>query len=180
MATEASVRTHAHGSKQAAQTELTKASSPNRSNLQAKGSSQKLGPLDPVLELQRKIGNQAVQRLLSSGGIQAKLQISQPGDSYEREADDVADTVMRMPAQHKSQQPLQDEEGLVQAKPLGISTLQRQCADCAEEALKRQELDEEEMLHGKPLMRKATDGGGYTASPPLASQLQSFFLLTAL
>ena len=75
---------------------LTKTSSTSRSNLQAKLAPQKLAPLHPVLQLQRKIGNQAVQRLLSSGGIQAKLTISQPDDPYEREADRVADTVMRM------------------------------------------------------------------------------------
>ncbi len=44
------------------------------------------------LFLQRTIGNQAVGRM-----IQAKLKIGQPGDKYEREADQVADTVMSMP-----------------------------------------------------------------------------------
>ncbi len=51
----------------------------------------------PVFALQRQAGNQAVQQLLRRTGIQPKLAISQPDDSYEREADKVADRIMRMP-----------------------------------------------------------------------------------
>ncbi len=54
-------------------------------------------PIDYVLQLQRTIGNQAVQRLFKSGVIQAKLKIGQPNDIYEQEADGVAEQVMRMP-----------------------------------------------------------------------------------
>jgi hypothetical protein len=39
-----------------------------------------------------------MQRLLRSRVVQAKLNVGQPDDAYEREADRVADTVMRMPA----------------------------------------------------------------------------------
>jgi Domain of unknown function (DUF4157) len=42
-------------------------------------------------------GNLATQRLLRSGAIRPKLAVSQPGDTYEREADRVADQIMRMP-----------------------------------------------------------------------------------
>lgn len=45
-----------------------------------------------ILLLQRTIGNRAV-----SGLIQAKLKVSQTGDEHEREADQVAEQVMRMP-----------------------------------------------------------------------------------
>lgn len=55
-------------------------------------------PLHPVLQLQQEIGNQAVQGLLRSGRIRAKLAISQPDDPEEREADQVANTVMRKAA----------------------------------------------------------------------------------
>src|SRR3954470_6542687 len=41
-------------------------------------------------------GNLAVQQLFRAGAIQAKLEISQPGDPDEEEADRVADRVMRM------------------------------------------------------------------------------------
>jgi hypothetical protein len=49
-----------------------------------------------VLHLQRTYGNQYVQRLLNSRVVQAKLTVSQPDDSYEREADRVAQQVMNM------------------------------------------------------------------------------------
>jgi len=54
-------------------------------------------PVHPILRLQHTIGNQAMQRLLRSRAVQAKLRISQPGDMYEQEADRVAEQVMRMP-----------------------------------------------------------------------------------
>ncbi|WHZ15366.1 MAG: hypothetical protein OJF52_002210 [Nitrospira sp.] len=52
-------------------------------------------PLHPTFKLQRAIGNQAVGRLLRSRSIQAKPQISQPGDLYEQEADRAAERVVR-------------------------------------------------------------------------------------
>lgn len=50
----------------------------------------------PVVHLQRNHGNQAVQRLVRSGAIRAKLRVNGPGDLYEQEADRVAEQVMRM------------------------------------------------------------------------------------
>src|SRR5213080_349764 len=62
--------------------------------------------------------------------IQSKLTVNQPNDIYEREADDVASTVMRM-SDHESRPQLF-------FKP-AISTIQRKC-DCEEdEKLKRKE-----------------------------------------
>jgi outer membrane protein OmpA-like peptidoglycan-associated protein len=57
--------------------------------------------------------NQAVQHLLRTREIQAKLSISAPGDESEREADEVADRVMRMP---------------------DSGSVQRMCDECEEEA----------------------------------------------
>lgn len=54
-------------------------------------------PAERILFLQRTIGNQAVQRLMRSGTLQAKLKIGAPGDIYEQEADRVAEQVMRKP-----------------------------------------------------------------------------------
>ena len=51
----------------------------------------------PLLSLQRSIGNHDVQRLLRSSYIQAKLDFSSPGDQFEQEADQVADTITRTP-----------------------------------------------------------------------------------
>jgi hypothetical protein len=76
----------------------------------------------PLLELQRSIGNQAVQRLIGSPYIQTKLQVSTPGDPYEQEADRVADTVMRMPdprtTRTAEQQTEAEKEETVAPKPL--------------------------------------------------------------
>lgn len=44
-------------------------------------------------ELQQRIGNRSFGRL-----VQAKLNISEPGDEHEQEADQVANQIMRMPA----------------------------------------------------------------------------------
>lgn len=54
-------------------------------------------PAEQILLLQRTIGNRAVERLIRSGALQAKLRIGQHGDKYEQEADRVAEQVMRMP-----------------------------------------------------------------------------------
>ncbi|MBU3967815.1 MAG: DUF4157 domain-containing protein [Euryarchaeota archaeon] len=54
-------------------------------------------PVEQILFLQRTVGNHAVQRIMKSGAMQAKLRIGAPGDVYEQEADRVADAVMRMP-----------------------------------------------------------------------------------
>jgi hypothetical protein len=53
------------------------------------------GPVHPVLQLQQQTGNQAVQDLLRSGRIQAKLAISNPSDPAEQEANRVAEAVGR-------------------------------------------------------------------------------------
>jgi Domain of unknown function (DUF4157) len=58
-------------------------------------------PVDQISLLQRTIGNRGVERLLSSGLIQAKLKVNQPGDSYEQEADRIAGQVLATPAQQR-------------------------------------------------------------------------------
>jgi hypothetical protein len=54
-------------------------------------------PVDRILFLQRTVGNQALQRMMKFGALQAKLRIGLPNDKYEQEADRVADQIMRMP-----------------------------------------------------------------------------------
>ena len=81
----------------------------------------------PLKGLQQSIGNRAVQRLVQSHYIQAKLQVSSPGDQFEQEADRVADTVMRMPepANPVAQRQVDkddEEEKPIQAKPAEAST----------------------------------------------------------
>ncbi len=83
-----------------------------------------------LLELQRKIGNRGVQRLLA----QRKLTVGAPDDAYEQEADRVAETVMRMP------EPLEEEEKL-QTKPENIM---REALPEEEELMRQEALPEEE------------------------------------
>ena len=72
--------------------------------------------IERILFLQRTAGNQAVSSLISSGTLQAKLQIGQPGDKYEQEADRVTDAVMRMPEPGVQRQVEPEEEEELQAK----------------------------------------------------------------
>jgi hypothetical protein len=110
-----------------------------------------------ILQFHRLVGNQAVQRLLQTNPeagdghppatpgrilfefmrgnlrapantvIQAKLDVSQPGDPYEQEADQVAESVMRIPEQQvlPSAHP--------GTAPADNSDVQRQCSSCVEE-----------------------------------------------
>src|SRR4051812_43369229 len=57
--------------------------------------------------------------------IQPKLTINQPNDSYEQEADAVADKVVRMPANQT--------DSFFQPKPLPVTPVQRKCAACEQE-----------------------------------------------
>jgi hypothetical protein len=119
-------------------------------------------------QLQRSYGNQYVQRLMSSIGLQAKLTVNPPNDIYEQEADRVADTVSRKinlqvqrqaeeeePIQGKSiQRQAEEEEELIQGKPI-----QRQANEEEEEVqtksvLQRQPEEEEEQIQGKFILQK--------------------------
>jgi hypothetical protein len=82
---------------------------------------------DRVLFLQRTIGNQAVEGMVRSGTLQAKLSIGQPGDKYEQEADRIADDVMlKFEAPHGAHnQMIPDEEKVKdnkQVQKIGILT----------------------------------------------------------
>jgi hypothetical protein len=85
---------------------------------------------DRVLQLQRTAGNQAVQRLVKSRALQAKLKVGQPDDIYEQEADRVAEQVMSIPEP--------------QAASSGTLPIQRTCSNCEEKELRRQPIKEEE------------------------------------
>ena len=110
-----------------------------------------------LLALQRTHGNQYVQRVVS--GIQANLVVGQPGDIYEREADRVADAVMRMPepgVQRQSEE--EEEEDIIQAKPLAeqiTPLVQRQVEE---------EEKEEEILQTKESSKQ---------SPAVSSNLET-------
>lgn len=72
--------------------------------LASAGSNEELAGL--VVHFQRIYGNHYVQRLLKAGSIQSKLTVSSPDDAHEREADVVAQNVVR--SMHlQAQRPLQ-------------------------------------------------------------------------
>ena len=69
---------------------------------------------DSIINLQHTFGNQAIQRLMRSNigfdfakiPIQPKLKVSEPGDSFEQEADRIADQVIHMSTSSESQMPI--------------------------------------------------------------------------
>ena len=66
--------------------------------------------------------------------IQAKLKVGEPNDRYEREADRVADEVMRMPANTLSSGGLPESRSDFELPRGGTSaSIQRMCSACAEE-----------------------------------------------
>jgi outer membrane protein OmpA-like peptidoglycan-associated protein len=83
--------------------------------------------------------------------IQTKLTVNQPGDEYEREADRVAEQVMRMPAGADSG-----------------SAVQRKCAGCEDE-LQRQPVEEEE----EELQMMRSEGAPATAPNPSPSGVRA-------
>lgn len=98
-------------------------------------------PVHPLLQLQRSICNQAMGRF-----FQAKLEIGQPGDIYEQEADRIAEQVMRMP------------EPISPLPSHGSgSDIQRKCAECASgKGLCPECAEEEEAAQLKPLPSQIT------------------------
>jgi hypothetical protein len=78
-----------------AKTPETKQKNSNFGN-QKNGVEHSVSPAERILHLQSIAGNQAVQTLIKSGALQAKLKVSHPNDMYEQEADRMAKQVMRI------------------------------------------------------------------------------------
>lgn len=75
--------------------------------------------------------------------IQAKLEINEPGDAYEQEADAMAERVM---------QTASPEPGQLLVSP--ANTISRKCETCGKEEDKEEQEDEKESTDEKPVMRK--------------------------
>ena len=114
----------------------------------------------PIDRLHSLIGNRAVGQF-----IQAKLQISQPGDQYEQEADNVADQVMRMP------EPAVADMTVSRDLPT-VSRLQRKCTSCEEEELQRQ-IDDAQEEEEEIVQPKAADSPAQSALSADGWQLSS-------
>jgi outer membrane protein OmpA-like peptidoglycan-associated protein len=158
---------------------------------EALGSSRKS---EGFIGLQRIIGNQNMVNLYHQHNIQTKLSVSHPNDIYEKEADRVADQVMRMP-EHVAQAKLDcpcasgsnnGYEEIIQSKPLAITPLVQRKEDEEEEEkiqtksetvqdtflIQRQaedkEKEEEAILH-----TKMNSGRTFKTSPQFEHSLQS-------
>jgi hypothetical protein len=94
-----------------------------------------------------KNANDASNKKASAGDVffQPKLTINEPGDEYEREADSMADHVMRMPINNQS---------FFKPTPVSISQLQRKCRDC----------EDEEKLHRKENSSQAAEANSEVSS----------------
>lgn len=144
--------------------------------------------------LKQRVGNQAIQRLMGeatghsngvaqtrSPAIQAKMSVSQPGDFHEREADRVADAVMRMPSAEAT--------GASRASTTTPgAVVQRRCASCEEEhapanleetgsRVHRKEISSGGGATGRDrgplsLSSKGVSGGG-TSAPPIVQEVLS-------
>jgi 5-methylcytosine-specific restriction endonuclease McrA len=157
---------------------------------QAMADPRTIRPAD-ILALQRRYGNQAVQRLLATRTIQAKLTVGAANDTYEQEADRVAAQVMAAPASTPDVQHLEEEEE-IQAKPLAPTItplmqresvleeeelqaqfVQREAAPEEEELQARfvQRAVEEEELQAKALVQRS--GGGFEAGADFETQLST-------
>lgn len=104
-----------------------------------------------------------IHSILHSTGAQAKLNIGQPNDKYEREADRVSDRVMSMPDPKLQRQPVnEEEEETVQSKPL---------ADQITPLMQRQEESPEE--EEETVQAKGDSAAPSTASSSVESGINS-------
>jgi hypothetical protein len=118
-----------------------------------------------VQSLQGTHGNRFVQRL----AIQAKLKVGPAGDRYEREADHVADQVMRMTETPNPVQRQEDKKE-IQTKPLAasITPLVHRFTSFIKSPLQRQAEEEEEIQ-----TKSTSSAGGFEAGSAIESQLSA-------
>lgn len=125
------------------------------------------------LGLQQQYGNRFVQRVVAQHAVQTKLlKMSQPGDIYEQEADQVAEQVMQMSnpqVQRQSQD--EEEEEPIQLKPFAGQTtplVRRQIGQEEVKTLRAKDLPGQtsEATPHLEARIKAMQGGGQTLPPP--------------
>ncbi|HWQ49288.1 MAG TPA: DUF4157 domain-containing protein, partial [Methanosarcina sp.] len=131
-----------------------------------------------ILQSQITADNKAVQRLIKSGALQAKLRIGQPNDIYEQEADRVAEQIIKMPKPIIQKQTNFEEEKEESFKTkLSVNHItplvQRQVEDENEEKpIKRKEAGQNfEVSSDIHTMINSLQGGGQ----PLPDQVRSYF-----
>jgi len=120
----------------------------------------------------QRLGNQTFQRLLRAHALQTRLAVSQPEDVYEREAECIANEVMRMP---------EPAIGFAPAPP----RMQRLCGECtkelAREPMEQGELIRTRLLPGAALQRQTLPDedellqtrSGPGAAPEVSAQIEA-------
>jgi hypothetical protein len=110
----------------------------------------------------RSRSNQSLLRELTTGALQRKLTVNQPGDKFEQEADRVADAVMRMPdAATSAPSPAvasrNSHLGLQQCSCGASSSLGGECEECKSQSLE--------------LQRSSSTAESGTAAPPIVHEV---------
>jgi hypothetical protein len=127
-----------------------------------------------IARLSQIVGNRTVHQVLRSHGVQPKVAVGPADDEYEREADRVADSVMRMPdpaAAPVQRTPVSvqrkcaacEEEEKVQRTPAEV---QRACPACEKEQLQRAASGGAESMSVDSSALSALDGGGRPLQEP--------------
>lgn len=123
------------------------------------------GPATPVASSIHRLphapGNRALHRLLNPLPIQPKLTISRPDDQYEREADRVADEVMRMP----------DTGGPSTVQRSAVA-VQRACASCEDEVHRQVDHDNQPEADDEPDVVQPSALNSQSGTQVLRSTLQ--------
>src|SRR5271157_335234 len=133
------------------------AEAPVRSDTVRVAATVSAAPISRLQQYQQAFGNQALQRSLLAAGstkprlqrkcaacskqsdekpglIQTKLTVNEPGDAFEREADRVADAVMRMPAPPTANATASLRESTSPNKVQRACSCGGSCKDCQEKA----------------------------------------------
>jgi DNA-directed RNA polymerase subunit M/transcription elongation factor TFIIS len=104
-------------------------------------------------------GNKTNEKFFGPSTLQPKLEIGQQDDPYEREADRVADQVMRMPDTAIQTFDNEEEELQMKREP----AVQMACEDCGEKEIRMKSL----------VQQKADTGNTQTVPPEIASDIRS-------
>jgi len=140
---------------------------------------------DQVFHLQKIMGNRAVQRIIKDKTFQAKLEVGKPNDAYEREANQVADSVTAgLPAPPISRIPPGGLDNTPQKQENQEENLQTKLVQCREieeeepdqaQGFRGQEIEEEEAGVDTSAASRAINhkSGGTPLDPSMQKTLES-------
>ena len=130
----------------------------------------KMNSSNPVVHLQKSIGNHAVQKLMHANpdfnleiAIQPKLKISHSEDAYEQEADKVAEEVMKMSSSSSG-----SNTKLLSSTSSNEVVDRKKCSEC--EMKEEEEVEEEKVnISRKPL----SNSSDLEASDEISNQISN-------